>query len=451
MTSRQPSQETRGSSKRDLWDAVLTDLAREQAGGDFQWIAQLEVVSCSPQELVVRTPSDGPASLRTDLLHVLGDSFHRVCGGRPDIQVHAPADTGQLTLTYALTPTPVLERPALNEAFSFEHFVTGPSNRVAHGAAVAVATSPGEAYNPLYIHAAPGLGKTHLLHALCHRLLEIYPATPVALLSAETLASEYRSARDANDLDTFRARYRPVDVLAIDDLQGLPHDREIQEEFLYTFNALRDRGKQIIVCASGTPRELEALDERLVSRFRWGLVTQIEQPDHDMRIAILRHKAEQRGINLPDDVCLLLAEPPQASVRELEGLLLKLLGYASVLGRAPDAALVRDILNTGQEDRHLPKPVRIEDIQTTICRTYHLTAEELQSRSRTRSIAFPRQVGMYLARVLTKHSLEEIGTFFGGRDHSTVKHAFEKVRRLMDERSDLNQIVKTLRKKLLQR
>lgn len=309
----------------------------------------------------------------------------------------------------------------LNADYLFENFVAGPCNRLANAACLAVSDSPGTAYNPVFIHGDVGLGKTHLLQAVCHRILDRAPATRIMYLSCESFVNHFIEAVEKGALNSFRYRYRHVDVLLIDDIQFLTgHDRT-QEEFFHTFNTLYQLNKQIILSADCPPLNIPDLEERLVSRFNWGLITRIDRPCLETRQAIIRKKMRMRQMDLPEDVLTLIASRISANSRELEGALNRIRALATLENRVIDLALAREAL--GEAEVPHGCEVRVQDIMNIVTHRYDVKLSDLQGRRRSRSIAFPRQVCMYLARQYTHHSLEEIGGFFGGRDHTTVLHA----------------------------
>jgi chromosomal replication initiator protein len=319
----------------------------------------------------------------------------------------------------------------LNPKYTFDQFVVGPCNRFAWAAAVGTAEAPGVAYNPFFLHGSVGLGKTHLLQSLCFSLLARNPRTRILYLSCETFVNHFISALERGDLTKFRTKYRCVDVLVVDDIHLLANKERTQEEFFHTFNALHQSGKQIVLSSDSPPRDIPTLQERLVSRFKWGLVTQIEPPCYETRMAILKRKSRDRGREVNDEVARLLADRIDSNIRELEGAVTKLLSYASLTGRQVTVDLAREALRelfaSHQGEPSLP------DIVALVTEGFNVRVSELQSKRRTNSITFPRQISMYIARQVTKHSLEEIGGFFGGRDHSTVIYAVEKIAQLMTD------------------
>jgi chromosomal replication initiator protein len=317
---------------------------------------------------------------------------------------------------------------ALNPSYRFDSFVVGPCNRFAHAACFGVSENPGKTYNPLFLHGSVGLGKTHLLQSLCHALLERQVDARILYLSCETFVNHFISALENGDLEKFRTKYRNVDLLVVDDIHLLANKERTQEEFFHTFNTLYNAGKQIVLSSDSPPVEIPTLQERLVSRFKWGLVTEVVTPCYETRMAILKRKSKERGRELPDDVARILAERIESNIRELEGAVTKVLGYAAVAGQPITPELVRQCLKDLFAVR-AGQPA-IEDVLRVVTERFAVKLSDLQSKKRTSAIAYPRQVGMYLARKITRMSLEEIGGYFGGRDHTTVLYAVQKLEAL---------------------
>lgn len=314
----------------------------------------------------------------------------------------------------------------LNLKYTFESFVIGGANRFAHAASLAVAEAPAKAYNPLFIYGGVGLGKTHLMHAIGHRVRQENPGARVAYMSTETFTNEFiNSIRDDKSVE-FQTRYRNVDVLLIDDIQFLAGKERTQEEFYHTFNAIHEANKQIVISSDRPPKEIPTLEARLRSRFEWGLICDIQPPDLETRIAILRKKATQEELSFPDDVLLYIATNIETNIRELEGALTRVMAFSKMVGQPVSIELsihaLRDILPPTR-----PKQITISRIQTLVAEYYTLSLEEFSARKRTRSVVHPRQIAMYLSRELTDASLPKIGEEFGGRDHTTVIHACEKI------------------------
>ncbi|HWB53772.1 MAG TPA: chromosomal replication initiator protein DnaA [Tepidisphaeraceae bacterium] len=319
-----------------------------------------------------------------------------------------------------------LDQPLpLNPDYVFENFVTGPCNRLPHAAAVAVANKPGQEYNPLFIHGGVGLGKTHLLQAVCQKLLEKNSEARILFLSCDSFINQFITAVETGDMNSFRYRYRNLDMLVIDDIHFLRGKDRTQEEFFHTFNTLYQGHKQIILSADCPPSEIPELEERLVSRFNWGLVARIEKPTYETRVAILQKKAKIRGLELPDDVICYMAAKVESNTRELEGAITTLQGMSAAHGRIIDLEMAKNAL--GETPTHQQRQVTIQHILEVVTKFYNVRLSDLQSKRRHKSIAFPRQVCMFFARRHTRFSLEEIGGYFGGRDHTTVLHAVRTV------------------------
>jgi chromosomal replication initiator protein len=313
----------------------------------------------------------------------------------------------------------------LNPDYAFDTFVTGPCNRLPHAASVAVSEQPGKAYNPLFIHGGVGLGKTHLLQATCQKLLESNPDATILYLSCDSFINQFMAAVERGQMSEFRYRYRQVDVLVIDDIHFLGGRDRSQEEFFHTFNTLYQQHKQIILSADCPPSEIPELEDRLVSRFNWGLVARVDKPCYETRVAILRRKARLRAVEISDEVLCYVAAKIENNTRELEGAITKLQGMSLINNGVIDLDLAKAAL--GDTEAPEQKRITIQQILDAVTQFYSVRLSDLQSKKRNQSIAFPRQVCMYLARKHTRYSLEEIGGYFGGRDHTTVLHAVRTV------------------------
>jgi chromosomal replication initiator protein len=331
---------------------------------------------------------------------------------------------------------------SLNPYYRFENYVVGPCNRFAHAACVGVAEQPGKTYNPLFIHGSSGLGKTHMMQSLCHAVLARAPRTRILYLSCETFVNHFISALEHGNLSKFRDKYRNVNVLVVYDIHVLANKERTQEEFFHTFNTLYNSGAQIVLSSDSPPVEIPTLQERLISRFSWGLVTLLEPPCYETRVAIVKRKSRERGRELSDELARFLAERIENNVRELEGAINKLLGFASLSGQEPNLQLARQCLRElFTKQRGLPS---IDDILRAVTARYGVKLSDLQSKRRTNAIVVPRQVGMFLARRVTRMSLEEIGHYFGGRDHSTVLYAIDKIGRVSREDEELRRTLTEL-------
>ncbi len=314
----------------------------------------------------------------------------------------------------------------LNPKYTFDTFVIGNSNRFAHAASLAVAEAPAKAYNPLFIYGGVGLGKTHLMHAIGHFILGNNPDAKVLYVSSEKFTNELiNSIRDDRNVQ-FRNKYRNIDVLLIDDIQFIAGKERTQEEFFHTFNALHEASKQIIISSDRPPKEIPTLEERLRSRFEWGLITDIQPPDLETRIAILRKKAKMENLEIPNEVMAYIAKKIKTNIRELEGALIRIMAYSSLTNKEINVELAKEALKDILPESK-SKKIDIPLIQKIVGEFYNLSIEDFKSKKRTRAVAYPRQIAMYLSRELTEHSLPKIGEEFGGRDHTTVLHAYDKI------------------------
>ena len=338
-----------------------------------------------------------------------------------------------------------IEQLSLNEEYTFENFVTGPCNKLAHAASVAVAREPGKRYNPLFLYGNVGLGKSHLLQAVCHEVKGKQPDVNLLYISCETFINHFIEAVELGVVQEFRHRYRNVDILAIDDVQYLANKDSSQEEFFHTFNSLYQAQKQIILSSDRPPNEIETLTERLISRFSWGLVAGIDRPCYETRMAIIRKKAKIKGVDIPEEVVSFLARSIESNTRELEGAITKLQGLA-MLGDGRISMDMAQQVIPGR--RNGAKELAIEQIVEAVTSHFNVKVTELQSKRRNKTLALPRQVCMFLARQLTRRSLEEIGGYFGGRDHSTVLHATKTIRKQIDDDPSLRATVEDITRAL---
>jgi chromosomal replication initiator protein len=418
------------------WSASLADL-KSRLGTEVvdRWLAPLRVASVSEQELVLHAPNH---FFRDWVLSHYLEAISACAGARQVQLVTAPAGLAEAVAEAvgSLQATRKGPRPAaagaaveqpLNARFTFDQFVVGPSNRFAHAASLAVAESPARAYNPLCIYGGVGLGKTHLMQAIGHAIVARWPARRVVYSSSEGFTNELITAIQTKTTARFRDRYRTVDVLLVDDIHFIAAKEATQEEFFHTFNALYDAHKQIVMSSDRPPKDIAGLEERLVSRFEWGLVTDIQPPDLETRIAILRKKAEDARVEVSPDVVDFIARQITSNIRELEGALIRVLAYCQFFGRPQTAATAQEVLR--DMVREVSARVTLNGVQECVAAHFQVTLQELRGARRHRSVLVPRQVAMYLCRRLTEASLPEIGRAFGGRDHTTVIHAVNKVER----------------------
>ncbi|MCG1815237.1 chromosomal replication initiator protein DnaA [Staphylococcus epidermidis] len=330
---------------------------------------------------------------------------------------------------------------------TFDTFVIGPGNRFPHAASLAVAEAPAEAYNPLFIYGGVGLGKTHLMHAIGHHVLSNKPNAKVIYTSSEKFTNEFiKSIRD-NETEAFREKYRKIDVLLIDDIQFIQNKEQTQEEFFHTFNELHQNNKQIVISSDRPPKEIAKLEDRLRSRFEWGLIVDITPPDYETRMAILQKKIEEENLDIPPEALNYIANQIQSNIRELEGALTRLLAYSKLQGKPITTELtaeaLKDIIQSPKS-----KKITIQDIQKIVGQYYSVRIEDFSAKKRTKSIAYPRQIAMYLSRELTDFSLPKIGEEFGGRDHTTVIHAHEKIANDIKSNPTFKQEVENLEKEI---
>jgi chromosomal replication initiator protein len=431
-----------------VWNDILGRIETKVNRYSFYtWFKPTVCVSDAGGQLVVKVPNP----LFKDWLTkhysaVLEEALAEV--GRPETEISFVADES-VPVPVGASPVPALETPEPDEAaatpaglsprYSFDTFIVGPSNQFAHAACRAVAEAPSRSYNPLYIYGGVGLGKTHLMHAIGHYMLTHTPSAKLTYISSERFMNEMINAVRYDRILDFRERYRSVDILLVDDVQFLAGKEGTQTEFFHTFNALYDAQKQIVISSDCPPHEIPSLEERLRSRFEWGLIADIQQPDLETKIAILKRKAESEGVALPDNVAIYIASKIKSNIRELEGSLIRLLAYASLTGKDITLPLAQDVLrNILVQDE---KAVSIEGIQKFVADYYQLKVMDLKSRNNAKSVSMPRQIAMYLCKSLTNASLPEIGKSFGGKHHSTVIHSIRKVEELRKTDGDFNSLI----------
>jgi chromosomal replication initiator protein len=361
-----------------------------------------------------------------------------------ETSVPASAENGA---SINVSASPALSEPTLSSKYTYESFVVGSCNQFAHAASLAVAEAPGRTYNPLYLYGGVGLGKTHLMHACGHAIKSRNQHLKLCYISSERFMNDLINAIRYDKTQSFREKYRSVDVLLIDDVQFMAGKERTQEEFFHTFNALYDQQKQIVISSDCPPREIPTLEERLHSRFEWGLIADIEPPDLETKIAILKRKGDLIGVTIPDDVAMFIAGRVKSNIRELEGSLVRLIAISSLRGEPISKTLAQDaIRNFAKEDE--PGVITIQQIQKLVASTYKLTGDELVSKNNARNISHPRQVAMYLCKHLTKHSYPEIGRAFGGKHHTTVMHSVEKIETLVATDETLQRLITELSESL---
>ncbi|WP_040951115.1 chromosomal replication initiator protein DnaA [Gorillibacterium massiliense] len=442
----------------ERWQQVLSAIQTKLSKPSFDtWLKSTKASIFTDEIIVICAPNKFAREwLETRYVKMISSTVSEVFDWNVEVQFILEEDAGQFTAAQTQAAPPAA-KPAvqtedavasmLNPRYTFDSFVIGSGNRFAHAASLAVAEAPAKAYNPLFLYGGVGLGKTHLMHAIGHYVLEHNPAAKVLYLSSEKFTNEFINSIMNNRAESFRNKYRNIDVLLIDDIQFLAGKESTQEEFFHTFNALHEERKQIIISSDRQPKEIPTLEERLRSRFEWGLITDIQPPDLETRIAILRKKAKSENLEIPNDAMVYIANHIDTNIRELEGALIRVVAYSSLINEdisVPLAAdALKDIIPSGR-----PKAITIQDIQQKVGEFYGLKLEDFKARKRTKAVAFPRQVAMYLARELTDYSLPKIGDAFGGRDHTTVIHAHEKISSSLKQDSELHQVIRNISDKI---
>ena len=428
-----------------LWDQTCQLLSADMMKVTFDtWIKTLKPVALDGDTFVLQAATD---FYRKNVVSRYAATIESALSQTARQPLHAKFLTPEEAENY-LHPAETVEKPSfLNPKYTFDSFVVGSSNRFAHAACLAVAESPAEAYNPLFIYGGVGLGKTHLMHAIGHYLLAENPKIKINYVTSEAFMNELISAIQTGQTADFRDKYRKVDVLLIDDIQFIAGTTSTQEEFFHTFNALHTAGKQIIVSSDRPPREIPRLEERLRSRFEWGLIADIQRPDLETRIAILRRRAQDEMIQCDDDVLQLIATRVESNIRELEGSLTRLSAYASLTGRKIDVALAEEALREVFAS-HEPHNITCEDVMRVVSSYYNVTPEDLKGPRRNREITIPRQIAMYLCRELTDNSMSRIGDAMGGRDHTTVLHGCDKVAEDLRTSESLGALLDDIRHRL---
>ena len=429
-----------------LWTRLLSSLEHKipEAALDT-WVRSSRLMAVEGDRLQIAAPNKFSRDwLVEHYLPALAAAAQDCLGGNPQVSIvvdatpapaRSPGDDAAL-------PAPTSTASGLNPRYTFETFVVGSSNQFAQAACQAVAELPSKAYNPLFIYGGVGLGKTHLLHAVGHQITRLFPGLHVLYLSSERFTNDLINAIRYDRTAEFRAKYRTIDLLLIDDIQFISGKERTQEEFFHTFNDLYDSRKQIVVSSDSTPKEIPEIEERLRSRFEWGLIADIQPPDFETRVAILKKKAGVERVLLSDDVAYLIASRVKSNIRELEGSLTRMIAFCALTGREMTPDLAQDVLSDlwGEDERI----ITLEQIQRKVSDFFGMKLSDLKAKNRTRAIAFPRQIAMYLARQLTTASLLEIGRAFGGKDHTTVLHAVDKITLLLQEDPKLRKTIDTL-------
>jgi chromosomal replication initiator protein len=429
-----------------LWEEVLSQLKPQLNDESFDlWLRPIKPLTLENGRFILQVPNAFFADwLRDHYQALLEELLKNHSGESITLTFEVLSISGDSTQVSATAPL-AIPRPRLapiplappmesflNSRYTFDTFVVGHSNRFAQAASQAVAKDPGKAYNPLFLYGGVGLGKTHLMHAIGHHIQKTNPSARVLYTSSEKFINDFIDSLRFEKMNQFRQKYRSVDCLLIDDIQFLVNKESSQEEFFYTFNTLYDSRKQIVISSDRPPKEIPTLQERLITRFEWGVVADIQAPELETRIAILREKAEAEHIYVADDVILFLASHIRKNIRELEGSLIRVVAHASLTGVPLTVDSANETLRDVIAREEAASPISIERIQEIVARHFHLDLHDMKSKRRTDAIAFPRQIAMYLTRTMTDMSTTQIGDAFGGKDHTTVMHATTKIKNKLE-------------------
>ena len=439
-------------NKQMIWDEACAVMRSELTQVSFNtWIGSgLRPLGCSGDQFFIEAVTPFYHQYIVPRFSVLiSNSLSQVVGKPMEAVILTPAQADEYR-EGVVPEEKSADNSSLNPKYTFDTFVVGNNNRFAHAAALAVAESPADAYNPLFIYGGVGLGKTHLMHAIGHYMLSQKPTLRIKYVTSEVFMNEMVNSLNKKTQAEFREKYRNIDVLMVDDIQFLTGKVGTQEEFFHTFNALHTAGKQIILSSDKPPKEIAKLEERLRSRFEWGLIADIGKPDLETRVAILQKKAEDELLTVDPAILTMIAERVSSNIRELEGCLTRLVAYSSLTGRKIDQALAEEALKEIFA-RSEPRHVTCEDVMESVATYYNVTVSDLKSPRRNREVAVPRQIAMYIAREIVGAPLTMIGDCFGGRDHSTVNHACQKVASDIKFSPALNNLVSDLMQQLQER
>ncbi len=438
-----------------VWEEVTRRLRKEISEEDFEtWFDSVNLIAVGDASATIHVPS----GYRRDVIRdtyggAIRNVFSGIFGKEVSVEFRV---AGQTALGLEPAPNDSYSEGRLDEEigvplnfkYTFDTFIVGESNRLTHAAALSVANAPAKTYNPLFIYGGVGLGKTHVMQAIGHHIISKYPGTRVLYCPAESFVNEFIESIQQNKRCRFQRKFRNVDVLLIDDIHFLVGKESTQEEFFHTFNALHNRHKQIVVSSDRSPKDIPTIEDRLRSRFTWGLITDIQYPDLETRAAILGKKCEQEMIDLPEEVILFIAQRIKYSIRELEGALIKIAAQARYTNTKPTLELASKVL--GKLSLLGEGEVSVERIQKKIAEHFRIKTSDILGRDRSRSVTFPRQIAMYLCRELTRHSYPEIAAFFGRRDHTTVIHSYKKIDKEIERDEDFHRFVDRLRMTIVQ-
>ncbi len=434
----------------DLWNKTLDLLKTELTEISFNtWINSIEPLSLTANSINLGVPDEfNKGILESRYLKLIKNAVKQLTYKEYAINILIPSQEDvKRNVVESSSNSDEQVISVLNPKYTFDTFVVGNSNRFAHAASLAVAETPAKAYNPLFLYGGVGLGKTHLMQAIGHYILTQNPSQKVLYVSSEKFTNELINAIKDDKNEEFRSKYRNIDVLLIDDIQFIGGKERTQEEFFHTFNALYESNKQIILSSDKPPKEIKTLEERLRSRFEWGLIADIQPPDLETRIAILRKKAQLEMLDVPNDIMVFIADNIASNIRELEGALNRVIAYASLTQSEISIELATEALKD-MLSNNKTKVIDSNLIKEVVARYYNIRVDEFKSKKRNREISYPRQIAMYLCRELTDMSLPKIGDEFGGRDHTTVIHACEKISEDIDTNSETRRAIMELKKNI---
>jgi len=440
-----------------IWDQALKIIKKQLNTPTYKaWFENTSPAQIDSDSMIISAPNSFAKEwLESRYNSLITDALFQVLG--EEIQIKVVVDEAeQMSITPdSARPNKVTDyksqQALLNPKYTFDSFVIGGSNRFAHAAALAVAETPSRAYNPLFIYGGVGLGKTHLLQAIAHYVQNHHPSLKVKYVSSEKFTNDFiTSIREKDKIAGFQKRYRDNDVLLVDDIQFLENKEATQEEFFHTFNTLYEANKQIVLSSDRPPKDIATLEDRLRSRFEWGLITDIQPPDLETRIAILHKKAQIDKLSIPNEVMEFVASKIQSNIRELEGALIRIVAYSSLTKAPITLSLAEEVLKDIFPDR-ASRPISIQTIQSEVCRYFNISKSQLVGNKRSQSVVYPRQIAMYLARELTDLSLPKIGEEFGGRDHTTVMYANTKISKIINTQREVYNQVQELTNRIKQK
>jgi chromosomal replication initiator protein len=450
---------------KEIWQSTLDDIESQLSKPSFEtWFKPTEILAIQNNTIIIEVPNEFAKDwLKTKYSNLIKETLLKITNKSHQVKFVIP-EMSQEEIFIEEEQEEEAEEPKnevlekketgssiLNPKYTFDTFVIGNSNRFAHAASLAVAEAPAKAYNPFFIYGDVGLGKTHLMHAIGHYILKHNSNMKIMYLTSEEFTNRLINSIRYDKTIQFRNQYRNIDILLVDDIQFLAGKERTQEEFFHTFNALHDANKQIIISSDRPPKEIPTLEERLRSRFEWGLITDIQEPDLETRIAILKKKATLEDLEVPNDVIVYIANKIESNIRELEGALIRVVAYSSLTNERISVDLAQRALKgivVNNNIEYHTKEITVDLIKKVVSNHYGIRIEEMDSKKRTRAISFPRQVAMYISRELTDLSLPQIGNRFGGRDHSTILHGYDKIKNKMTEEANFKRTIDTLIDKL---